>query len=325
MKSSTLLHKGQDGALIHVYHWGPDYEIGRGIVHLVHGLSEHAGRYESLAEELTSEGYQVFAHDQRGHGRSVTGNDQFGFVADNDGWRLLVGDLVELALAEQQQYPQLPFYLFGHSMGTWVVQQLLIQEPALADAAILSGPNGEVGLLTRIGRLIARIERLRQGRHGRSDVINSLSFAAFNRRFAPNRTSFDWLSRDEQAVDRYIADSCCGFIATNQFWVDLLDAIVDIASPESRSKIRRDLPIYIFSGRNDPVNRQGRGAEYLAETFRSMGIRNVSYRVYPQARHETLNELNRDEVIGHITEWLDCLRAYQRASHHPVPEPENEG
>jgi alpha-beta hydrolase superfamily lysophospholipase len=146
-------------------------------------------------------------------------------------------------------------------MGTYVVQQILSQHPELADAAILSGPNREeLGYMARIGRLITRIERLRLGRHGRSDLINAISFGAFNRKFAPNRTSYDWLSRDEEAVDRYIADPCCGFIATNQFWVDLLDAIIAIARPENRAKIRRDLPIYIFSGRDDPVNNQGRGA-----------------------------------------------------------------
>jgi len=312
MKVETSRFTARDGRAIHVYHWSPDFEIGRGIVHLVHGLSEHAGRYAAFAEELTNEGYQVFAHDQRGHGQSVV--DDFGYVADADGWRLLVDDTVELGVAERRRFPQLPLYLFGHSMGTYVVQQILSQNPELADAAILSGPNGEVGLLARIGRLITRIERLRLGRHGRSDLINAISFGAFNRKFAPNRTSYDWLSRDEEAVDRYIADPCCGFIATNQFWVDLLDAIIAIARPENRAKIRRDLPIYIFSGRDDPVNNQGRGAEYLAETLRQMGIRNVSYRVYPKGRHETLNELNRDEVIGHVVEWLDCLRAYQRAS-----------
>lgn len=317
MRVETAHHTARDGTSIHVYHWSPDFEIGRGIVHIVHGLSEHAGRYEAFAEELTGEGYQVFAHDQRGHGRTTTERDGFGYVADAGGWRLLVDDTIELGYAERQRFPQLPFYLFGHSMGTYVVQEILGLKPDLADAAILSGPNGEAGLLTRIGRLIARVERLRLGRHGRSDLVNTLSFGAFNRNFAPNRTSYDWLTRDEQAVDSYIADPCCGFIATNQFWVDLLDAIVAIARPENRAKIRRDLPIYIFSGRNDPVNNQGRGAEYLAETLRSTGVRNVSYRVYPKARHETLNELNRDEVMGHIVEWLDCLRAYQRASSPP--------
>ena len=317
MRVETARHTARDGASIHVYHWSPDFEIGRGIVHIVHGLSEHAGRYEAFAEELTGEGFQVFAHDQRGHGRTSTNSDGFGYVADADGWRTLVSDTIELGCVERQRFPQLPFYLFGHSMGTYVVQEILGLKPELADAAILSGPNGEAGLLTRIGRLIARVERLRLGRHGRSDLINTLSFGAFNRSFAPNRTSYDWLTRDEQAVDRYIADPCCGFIATNQFWVDLLDAIVAIARPENRARIRRDLPIYIFSGRNDPVNNQGRGAEYLAETLRSMGVRNVSYRVYPKGRHETLNELNRDEVMGHILEWLECLRAYQRASTPP--------
>jgi alpha-beta hydrolase superfamily lysophospholipase len=314
MKVETCFQTARDGATIHTYHWSPDYEVGRGIVHIIHGLSEHAGRYERLAEELTSEGYQVFAHDQRGHGLTAGGVEDLGFVTDSKGWQHLVDDTIQLCATERKQFPQLPLYLFGHSMGTYVTQQIIYQSPALADAVILSGPNGDVGLLTQLGRLIARFERLRQGRRGRSDLINALSFGAFNREFSPNRTSYDWLSRDEEAVDSYIADPFCGFLATNQFWIDLLDAIIEIARPANRGLIRRDLPIYIFSGRNDPVNKQGRGAEHLAEFYRAMGIRNVSYRIYPKARHETLNELNRDEVIDHIIEWLDCLRAYQRAT-----------
>ena len=312
MKTESFTHTSRDGTSIFVHHWSPDYEVGRGIVHIVHGMSEHAGRYDALAESLTEEGYQVFGHDQRGHGRTATSAENLGVVADNNGWQLLVDDTIELCQSERGKFPQLPLYLFGHSMGSYIAQQILSQSPELLDAVIMSGASGEVGLLKKLGRLIAKIECQRQGKHGRSDLIDNLSFGAFNREFAPNRTSFDWLSRDEQAVDQYIADPYCGFTASNQLWADLLDAIVEIARTENRAKIRRDLPIYIFSGRNDPVNRQGRGCEFLAETYRAMGLRNVSYRVYPQARHETLHELNRDEVTAHIVEWLNCLRAFQK-------------
>lgn len=321
MKTETFTHTASDGAAVFVHHWSPDYEIGRAIVLLLHGMSEHAGRYADFAEELTSAGYQVFAHDQRGHGRTAPGDADFGFVADHDGWQRLVADTLELCTAARQRYPGRPLYLFSHSMGTYIAQDILCrhseltgpaESEALINAAIMSGANGSVGLLTRLGRLIARFERLRQGRRGRSDLINALSFGAFNREFAPNRTSYDWLSRDEQSVDRYISDPFCGFLSSNQFWVDLLDAVVAVARPENRARICRELPIYIFSGRADPVNRQGRGAEELAETYRKMGIRNVSYRIYPRARHETLHELNRDEVVGHVLEWLDCLRVYQK-------------
>ena len=303
-------HTTRDGASLHVYHWRPDYEIGRGVIHIVHGLAEHAGRYERFAEALTDEGYQVFAHDQRGHGQTAASPEDLGFVAEKDGWNLLVGDTIELCRAEKARFPKLPIYLFSHSMGTYIAQQIIYQEQQLLDAVIMSGPSGEVGPLVHFGKLIARIERWRLSARGRSDLINRLSFDGYNREFAPNRTAFDWLSRDESAVDRYINDPFCGFIATTQFWVDFLDAIVEIARKENRERIRRDLPIYMFTGRNDPVNNQGRGSELLAETYRGMGIRNVSYHGYSQARHETLNEINREEVLGHVIEWLDCLKVH---------------
>jgi alpha-beta hydrolase superfamily lysophospholipase len=314
LKLELLSPTMSDRHPLFIYHWQPEYEIGRGIVLIVHGLAEHAGRYEAFAEALTQAGYQVFAPDLRGHGRSATHEGELGWMGEKEGWQRLVEDTVEIAKMARDRYPQLPLYLFGHSLGSWIVQQILAEVPDLVDAAILSGPSGEVPVLARLGRLIARLERWRWGKRGRSELLNRLSFDSFNRTFAPNRTAFDWLSRDELAVNRYIADPACGFIATTQFWVDFLDAMGHIASPEMRSRIRRSIPLYLFSGRNDPVNRQGRGCERLAETYREMGIRNASYRLYPQARHECLHETNREEVIEHILEWLDCLRAYQRAS-----------
>lgn len=314
MKLELLSPTMSDGATLFVYHWQPDYEIGRGIVQITHGLAEHAGRYESLAEALTQSGYQVFAHDMRGHGRSADGREELGWMGEKGGWQRMVDDTIECCQMARGRYPQLPLYLFGHSLGSWIAQQILFEAPDLLDAAILSAPSGEFPLLARLGRWIARFERWRLGKRGRSDLLNRLTFEDFNRPFAPNRTAFDWLSRDEQAVNRYIADPACGFVATTQFWVDFLDAMGRIVAPENRARIRRSIPLYLFSGRNDPVNRQGRGCERLAETYRAMGIRNASYRLYPQARHECLHETNRGEVIEHILEWLDCLRAYQRAA-----------
>ncbi len=328
MKIELLTHIAKDGTPLTVYHWSPEYEIGRGVVHILHGLAEHAGRYEILAETLTENGYQVFAHDQRGHGRTAASPEAFGYIGDEGGWNLLVSDAIELCEAEHAVFPHLPVYLFCHSMGTFIGQQIAFERPDLPDAMILSGASGEVGPMVHLGRIIAQCERWRLGPRGRSDIINRLTFDAFNREFAPNRTSFDWLSRNEAEVDRYIADPGCGFIATTSFWVDFLAAIVRIAQPGNRAKIRKNLPIYLFSGRHDPVNRQGRGCEFLAETYRAMGIRNASYRIYAHARHEMLNEVNREEVLEHILEWLDCLRAYERASRqifrpNPQTTPDN--
>jgi alpha-beta hydrolase superfamily lysophospholipase len=145
------------------------------------------------------------------------------------------------------------------------------------------------------------------GKRGKSELLNKLSFDAFNKAFKPNRTSFDWLSRDEAEVDKYIADPMCGFLCSTQLWADMLDAITEAANPELRAKIPKQLPVYLFSGSRDSANNEGRGSTALAEYYRSIGMEKVSYRIFTQARHETLNEINRDEVTTHLIDWLDAI------------------
>src|SRR5262249_39650033 len=150
------------------------------------------------------------------------------------------------------------------------------------------------------------------GKRGRSALINSLSFGSFNKPFTPNRTAFDWLTRDEDEVDKYIADPMCGFIASAQLWVDMLDAIPKIAKAANRARIPKNLPIYLFSGSEDQVNENGRGCEMLARAYQEAGLGNVSYRIYPDARHETLNEINRKQVAADLVDWLECVRVLDR-------------
>jgi alpha-beta hydrolase superfamily lysophospholipase len=309
MRDDHFTFRASDGEKLFVYRWRPDVGVGKALVQICHGLAEHAGRYERLAEELTQNGFLVYAHDQRGHGRTAQSAEATGYFADHNGWSRIVQDVIELGEAEKQEYPRLPRVIFGHSMGTFVVQQIIYQRPHLFDGVIMSGPNGVVSPLVQVGKLVTRIERWRLGKHGRSELINSLSFDSYNRAFKPNRTSFDWLSRDEAEVDKYIADPMCGFLASTELWMELLMAIPEVARTENRRKIRKDMPIFLFSGGDDPVNDNGRGCESLGRTYREMGIRNVSYKIYPFARHETLHETNREQVTRDVVEWLECVRA----------------
>jgi alpha-beta hydrolase superfamily lysophospholipase len=202
-------------------------------------------------------------------------------------------------------FPHHPVILFGHSMGALVAQHLAARNRF--DAVAMSGANGNVSALVHVGKLITRFERLRLGKRGKSELLNKLSFDAFNKAFKPNRTSFDWLSRDEAEVDKYIADPMCGFLCSTQLWADMLDAITEAANPELRAKIPKQLPVYLFSGSRDSANNEGRGSTALAEYYRSIGMEKVSYRIFTQARHETLNEINRDEVTTHLIDWLDAI------------------
>jgi alpha-beta hydrolase superfamily lysophospholipase len=298
---------------IFVHRWRPDIGVGKAVIHIAHGLAEHGARYERLAEALTDNDYVVYANDHRGHGRTIATEDDVGYLGDRDGWEHIVSDLAAICRKEQEENNGLPLILFGHSMGSLITQHAICKYPDLFDAAAMSGPNGLISPLVRIGRIIAKFERIRMGKRGKSDLINQLTFDAFNKAFKPNRTAFDWLSRDEAEVDKYIADPLCGFTASTQLWVDLIEATVEAAKPENRERIRKSLPLYLFSGMEDQVNAEGRGCTALAESYRGMGLKNVSYKIYPRARHETLNEINRDEVTRHLIEWMDAVVTLLRA------------
>jgi alpha-beta hydrolase superfamily lysophospholipase len=311
--SETTFHAG-DGQRLFVRHWEPDDAVPRrGVAHVVHGMAEHSGRYGRLADALTARGFVVHAHDHRGHGQTAEAAEDLGHFGDGVGWGRVVDDVLELLRAERAEHAGVPLLLVGHSMGSFMVQQVLYTEPALVDLAVLSGTDGKPDLLAAAGRGVARIERLRLGRRGKSALLQSLTFDAWNKAFAPNRTAFDWLSRDPAEVDKYVDDPRCGFPCTTDLWVELLDALGEIARPESQARIRKDLPVYVFCGAEDPVGRRTKGVEQLLAAYRRAGLTDVTHRFYPGARHETLNEENRGEVTADLLEWLD-LRMSARAS-----------
>jgi alpha-beta hydrolase superfamily lysophospholipase len=310
MKAAHFVYPASDGAPLFVHRWLPEGHSSniRSALHLVHGMAEHGARYEPLARALTRRGIAVYAPDLRGHGRTAAKEEELGHFADHDGWARVVSDQRELLALEREQHQDARVILFGHSMGSLIARSIALADDEMIGGLALSGPNGKVSALVHAGRLIARFERMRLGARGRSKLIDRLSFDSFNRAFAPTRTAFDWLSRDAKAVDRYLADPRCGFLCSTQLWVDLLDAMVQTARLERRTPRRANLPIYIFSGGRDPVNEFGRGAEAMGEIYRRAGVKDVGCRIYVDSRHETLNELDRDEVMADLLAWIEAHR-----------------
>lgn len=275
------------------------------VVHVVHGLAEHAARYRRLAQALTGRGWVVYAHDQRGHGRSAKTTEALGHLGDEDGWGAVVADLRAFVELSGARHPGRPRAVVAHSMGSLVLQDYLSRyQGGDLTAAALSGTSGPPPAVATLGRLVARVERLRQGREGRSALIDKLAFGRYNQRFEPARTAFDWLSRDPEEVDRYVNDPWCGFRATNETWVQLLDALPRLSRPAALARIPRLLPIYLFSGEADPVGVEGAGVTELARRYRDAGLADVTVQLYPEARHEVLNETHRDEVTDQLLTWL---------------------
>ncbi len=305
LQAANFWFKSDDGVEIYVYKWVPEVPA-RGIVHIVHGLAEHAARYGRTAGRLTASGYVVYAHDLRGHGRTAGSPEKCGNL---DGWNRAVADIALLLQSERKAHPTLPMILLGHSMGSFMVQQMMYQNPELLDACALSGSRGKPDLHVYLARFLAFLEKVRIGADGRSTFMHDFSLKEANKGFRPVRTKFDWLSRDSARVDEYVGDPFCGWIGPVQLWIYLTQGLLQIARPENKKRIPADLPVYIFAGTRDPVSDGCKGLKGLIEAYRRAGLTNIRFKFYPEGRHEMLNEINRDEVHADLLEWLDtCLR-----------------
>jgi alpha-beta hydrolase superfamily lysophospholipase len=307
MQSVDSEFRAADGAGLYVRSWS----VGepRAIVQVLHGMAEHGARYGRLAEALGRSGYSTYAHDHRGHGRSNPEGSPPGHIADDASWTRLVADAHAVNMEIASRHPGVPIIVLGHSMGSFVLQQMLFEHPGDMVAAALSGSNGRPPAIASVGKLVVRIERARVGRRNPSPLVQGLTFGGYNKAFKPARTDFDWLSRDPAEVDSYVADPLCGFDVSTQTWLDLLNALTWIAKPANVARVPRDLPLYLFAGDRDPVGDNGKGMRRLHDAYQRAGVHDLRLKLYPGGRHEMLNETNRDQVTADLIEWCDQVVA----------------
>lgn len=298
--------KAPDGVSIAVHCWHPGGQP-KAAIQIAHGMAEHGLRYERFAEPLTAAGYVVYANDHRGHGQTALERQALGHFADDQGWERVLEDLAQLNRHIAVELPNLPIVFFGHSMGSFLGQSLIARHGRGWAGAILCASNGPPKGLASVGRYMAKMEKLRLGSHGKSDLLAKLSFGAFNKAFAPNRTDFDWLSRDSSEVDKYIADPLCGFPCSTTLWCDLLDALPSLSAPQAIARIPKTLPVLMIAGTRDPVSAGGKGLKPLLDLYHAAGIRDVELKLYEQARHELLNETNREEVTRDLLAWINRI------------------
>lgn len=309
MKCTNFVFKGEEDLDIYTYKWESEdsnLEI-KGIVQIAHGMAETAKRYERFAEELTQNGYKVYINDHRGHGKTANTLNNVGHLAEKDGFKCLLMDISKLTDIIKQENKGLPIYLFGHSMGSFVSQNYIMEYGYKIDGLILSGSNGDRGPILNIAEKVAKREVKKHGRRAKSRKLDRLIFGGNNKKFKPARTEFDWLSRDEQEVDKYINDEFCGGVFTAGFFHDLINGLKIIENRENLKKVPLDLPIYIMSGDKDPVGRNGKGVLNLKDRYKRLGVKNLSYKLYKDGRHEMLNEINRDQVTMDIINWLNQI------------------
>jgi alpha-beta hydrolase superfamily lysophospholipase len=275
-----------DGLSIACVKWSGQHNV-RGVVQIAHGLGEHIGRYTELADILVRAEFVVYGNDHRGHGLTARPSGKFGDLGPG-GFDQLVDDMATLRTIAKAETPDKPYILIGHGIGSFAAQQFILDHGHSIDGVALSG-TGALDCLSRQAQSMTSAE----------DPIKSMNAA-----FEPARTEFDWLSRDEAEVDAFVGDPLCFSSITPGSQESIIDAFPRLADPLEIRRVPTGLPIYIFSGSDDPVGGRLQGVRVLIDRYHSAGIASIKHDFYPGGRHEMLHELNRREVITNLLVWL---------------------
>lgn len=301
--TKDLYYPSSGRGIIHARRWEPEGQV-KGIVQLIHGIAEHSKRYHEFAEYLNSLGYLVVAEDHMGHGRSGGKACIRGFFYG--GWFKAVEDSYQLLESTKSEFPGIPYYVFGHSMGSFMARTLLIQYPNAGIAgAIICGTGWMPEAVLKSGYTMAKLVCGRDNEKKHSPMLHKLMFGSYNKKVEHPRTDFDWLSRDASIVDAYIADPNCGFPETAGLARDMLEGILYIQKTANMKKMNMSVPVLFIAGGADPVGDYGKGVIKAANKFKTIGMKRISSKIYPLCRHEILNEINRQEVYQDISNWLD--------------------
>lgn len=291
------------GGRLHGCRWAPE-GAPRAVVQIVHGIAEHVERYDDFANFLTARGCLVVAEDHMGHGGSVAEGDPMGYF--EGGWFTAVACSYRLLTETRREYPDVPYILFGHSMGSFMARTILCKYPDSGiAAAVICGTGWQPrAAMPAVIKLVDTVCK-REGEKKPSPTLEKLVFGSYNRRVEHPRTPNDWLTRDERIVDAYNSDPKCGFTPTAGLMRDMMIGIRYIEEPDSLANMKKDLPVFFIAGGDDPVGSYGRGVKKAEEAFRKAGMTDVACKIYPLGRHEILNEINREEVYGDVFAWIE--------------------
>lgn len=290
---------------IHAVEWLPEGPV-RAVLQISHGVAEYILRYEPLAAYLTARGFAVAGHDHLGHGESVAPSAPRLYFGPKGSWNWVVEDIEHRRRLARDQHPEVPYFLLGHSMGSFLARTYLIRFPGEVDGTILMGTGQMAPALIAAGKAIAAAESRRTGRERSSPLVEKLAFGTYNKLFAPNRTGFDWLSRNTENVDRYLEDPQCGENPSIGLFREMLSGLTFIASPKNLEQMDLETPILFISGAMDPVGDCGRGVKRAFASFQQAGVRDVSLKLYPELRHEILNETEAETVCRDLYHWLSA-------------------
>ncbi|MEJ6502577.1 MAG: alpha/beta hydrolase [Rhodobacterales bacterium] len=274
------------------------------VVQVHHGMGEHSARYARFAQALSGAGYAVYVQDLRGYGATIAPDAPLGVLAASGGFEVLAADALAVNDHIRSAHPGLPVVVFGHSMGSILSLYFAMKHPDRMDALACWNSGVDGGALVAISGLILGTERLFRGANAPSKIAMALTFDTWNKAFKPNRTAFDWLSRDDAEVDLYVADPLCGFAASTGLWLDLLGAVKFGGDDQNLARLPKGLPVHLLGGGDDPCSDKGRAMQRLAARMVKVGMQDVTAVVLPKTRHESLNEVNRDQTTQDFLNWL---------------------
>ena len=299
MKSETFI--SSTGAKLNLYSLLPIKDT-KAIIHIAHGMVEHANRYSRFADELCKSGYAVYSHDIRGHGQTEAKDAPQGVLAKSNGFQVILKDQNDVMKLIKERHPNKLIVCFGHSLGSIINLNFAIRYPEMVNGLACWNSGIETGILPRASRIILSIESFFRDPNLPSLIAWKLSFGAWNAKFKPNRTDFDWLSQDKNEVDLYVKDPLCGFEASISMWRDILDGVFFAGNKKNLRKLEKKLPVHIVGGSSDPCTNNGKDMKQLAIKLKNNGLTDVKCTILEATRHESLNEINR---VNTTKEFID--------------------
>ncbi|HIV93845.1 MAG TPA: lysophospholipase [Candidatus Sellimonas avistercoris] len=303
MKRETFYLSCDKRTKIHAVAWKPESLKVKAVIQICHGMAEYIDWYEEFALWLCGKGYYVTGHDHLGHGKSIFSEEDYGYFPEKQGNECVIGDIQKLYLATKKRYPDCPYFMIGHSMGSFLLRQYIQKYGSELDGAVIMGTGYQPYPLLLAGEILCSLIGRFRGDHYRSRLVDSMAFGSYNKEFEPGKTGREWLSADEGNVTRYEADPLCGFLFTVSGYRQMFRGMRTLTK-KGVKEIPKGLPVFFVSGAKDPVGDFGAGVWKVYEQFRKAGISDTTIRLYADDRHEILHEEDRMQVFEKIENWI---------------------
>lgn len=305
MKDEFYFPSKDGNTEIHTIVWKPEGDV-KAVLQMAHGMVEYIERYDEFANYLCERGFFVVGNDHLGHGKSVQSKSEYGYFQKKNGNACLIADMHTLRNRIMKKYPDVPYFVLGHSMGSILMRQYIqMYGNGLAGALLLGVVSEQPGALLCAGRLLCKGLSIVKGGHHRSRLVDKMVTGSFNNKFKPARTRADWVTSDAEHLEKYVNDPLCSFVFTVNAYYHMLGGLQQISKKESAFMIPKNLPVLLAAGSDDPVGNFGKGVRKIYERYKKAGIEDVTLRLYAGDRHELLNETDRQQVYKDLYEWME--------------------